>query len=411
MAAGMTAEELAVRAGTSTERVHEMTRLGIIAAVGGLYDDDDVGRAVVVEALSGGGVSLTDLAVAVESGKLSLGWFGGILPPVPSVGTRTVLEAIQEAGVPPRVIEQLFAFWGVATPPLDATVREDDALIIDHVGRAFAAFGRDERLLLSSARYFGDNIRRMAQSQMDFFRREIMDPLLASGASLREVIETANPFIADIVRPAVRDLLLWLYRRHIDTLNTQLLVQLVEATLQESGVKTPDPVRPPTIAFLDLSGFTRISDEAGDDEAVRLATALTDLVRTVPIGFGGTPVKLLGDGVMLHFGDSPAAVRCTVHLVAEVERRGLPPARVGVHTGPVVFRDGDYFGRTVNVAARITDYARPREVLVSDVVRRALQNEDRIAVEEIGSVALKGVSEPVRLFSVRDGTRRDGADS
>jgi adenylate cyclase len=91
---------------------------------------------------------------------------------------------------------------------------------------------------------------------------------------------------------------------------------------------------PPTIAFLDLSGFTRLTDEAGDEEAVRLATALSDLVRSVPIRFGGNPVKLLGDGVMLHFRASSAAVHCAIRLIAEVEERKLPPARVGLHAGP-----------------------------------------------------------------------------
>jgi adenylate cyclase len=401
MAAELTAEELALRAGTSADRVHEMSDRGILAPDGGLYDDSDVGRAVVVEALASEGVSIADLAAAVGSGKLSLGWFGGVLPPVPPVKSRTVGEAIQEAGVSPELVEQLFGLWGVATPPLHTRVRADDSVIIGHIGRALEAFGRDERLLLGGARYFGDNLRRIAESQMDFFRREIVDPLIASGASLREVVETANPLITDVIRPVVRDLLQWLYRRHIDTLNTQLLVQLVETTLEDIGVATRHMDTPPTIAFLDLSGFTRLTDEAGDEEAVRLATALSDLVRSVPISFGGNPVKLLGDGVMLHFREPLAAVRCAVRLIAEVEERKLPPARVGIHAGPVVFRDGDYFGRTVNIAARVTDYARPREVLVSDVVGRALQQEGLAIVEEIGPVALKGVAEPLRLFSVR----------
>jgi adenylate cyclase len=74
---------------------------------------------------------------------------------------------------------------------------------------------------------------------------------------------------------------------------------------------------------------------------------------------------------------------------------------VGVHAGPVVFRDGDYFGRTVNVAARITDYARPREVLVSDAVVTSVGESQDVAFDPIGPVALKGVSEPVVLHAAR----------
>ena len=118
--------------------------------------------------------------------------------------------------------------------------------------------------------------------------------------------------------------------------------------------------------------------------------------------FGGTAVKMLGDGVMFHFPDPADAVRCALHLIPEIDDAALPPARVGVHAGPVVFRDGDYFGRTVNLAARITDYARPSEVLVSQSVVESVGDADGVTFVEIGPVTLKGVSEPVVLHAARD---------
>jgi len=237
---------------------------------------------------------------------------------------------------------------------------------------------------------------------MDFFQRDLIESRLASGASLHDVVATLNPFITEGSRPAVDDLIRWLFRRHIDTFNIQLLVQLIESTLQEAGVEVARPDRPPAIAFLDLSGFTRLTEEGGEQEAVGLATALTDLVRTVPGEFGGTAVKLLGDGVMLYFPDPVAAVRCALRLIAEAEGRGLPAARVGIRAEPVVFREGDYYGRTVNVAARITDYSRPREVLVSDALHpQSLVTVEGLDVDKIGPVALKGLSDRIPLYSVR----------
>ena len=79
-------------------------------------------------------------------------------------------------------------------------------------------------------------------------------------------------------------------------------------------------------------------------------------------------MKWLGDGVMFHFREPAAAVLAAVAMVAVVGSQGLPPAHVGIHAGPVVFQEGDYFGRTVNLAARIAEYARPGEVLVSQEV-------------------------------------------
>jgi adenylate cyclase len=104
---------------------------------------------------------------------------------------------------------------------------------------------------------------------------------------------------------------------------------------------------------------------------------------------------------MFHFPDPADAVRCALYLVPEAARRDLPPARVGVHVGPVVFRDGDYFGRTVNLASRIMDYARPREVLASQAVVDNVGKADDLMFEPIGPVALKGVAEPVVLHVAR----------
>jgi len=397
-----TAERIASRAGTTIGRIQEMVDLGILDPVDGRFDDADVGRAVVVEALTSEGIALADLAATVEAGTLSLGWFGGILPPVPEVDDRTFREAVADAELPADVVEQMYTLWGIAVPPADALIRADDAAIIGHVGRVFKAFGGDPKLLVASGRHFGDNMRRVAQSQMDFFRRELIESRLASGASLHDVVERLNPFIANVSRPAVDDLIRWLFRRHIDTFNIQLLVQLIESELEDAGIPVARPARPPAIAFLDLSGFTRLTEEGGDQEAVGLATALTDLVRTVPSRFGGTAVKLLGDGVMFYFPDPARAVHCALQLIAEAEARGLPPARVGIHAGPVVFREGDYYGRTVNIAARITDYARPREVLVSDALNpEPLATVEGLDVDPIGPVALKGLSDRLPLYSVR----------
>jgi adenylate cyclase len=109
-------------------------------------------------------------------------------------------------------------------------------------------------------------------------------------------------------------------------------------------------------------------------------------------------VKWLGDGVMFYFREPAAAVLAAVEMVTVVGRQGLPPAHVGIHAGPVVFQDGDYFGRTVNLAARIAEYARPGEVLVSQEVIDAAE-EGPVTFTEVGPVELKGVSGSLRLYA------------
>ena len=105
---------------------------------------------------------------------------------------------------------------------------------------------------------------------------------------------------------------------------------------------------------------------------------------------------------MLHFHDPGEAVSAALDLVAAIPAAGLPPARVGITSGPVIYRDGDYFGRAVNTASRITDYARPGEVLVSETVAES-GTSSRSVFEDLGVVELKGIQEPVRLFRVTGG--------
>jgi adenylate cyclase len=101
---------------------------------------------------------------------------------------------------------------------------------------------------------------------------------------------------------------------------------------------------------------------------------------------------------MFHFPNPGPGVVAALEMAAGVVEAGLPPAHVGLHAGPVIFQDGDYYGQTVNVAARIADYARPGEVLVSQEVVEASGGVE-VAFREIGPVELKGVSGAMRLHA------------
>jgi class 3 adenylate cyclase len=167
--------------------------------------------------------------------------------------------------------------------------------------------------------------------------------------------------------------------------------------MEETGIGRRRDLRPPAIAFLDLTGFTRLAGAKGDEEAARLAVRLSDLVLEAAASRHGRAVKSLGDGVMLYFREPGEAVAAALDLVDATPMAGLPPSRVGITSGPIVFRDGDYFGSVVNMASRITDYARPNEVLLSEAVAE-LGPAAGTAFEELGVVELKGIRDPVRLF-------------
>jgi adenylate cyclase len=154
------------------------------------------------------------------------------------------------------------------------------------------------------------------------------------------------------------------------------------------------------MCFLDLAGYTRLTEERGDQAAAELAGTLAVLVERSSRVHGGTPVKWLGDGVMLHFRDPAGAVEASLAMVGQVPEAGLPPAHVGVAAGPVVVQGGDYFGRTVNLASRVAARAGAGQVLVTATVAEA-PSPDGVTYADLGELRLKGFANPVRVLEAR----------
>src|SRR6266487_1267445 len=190
--------------------------------------------------------------------------------------------------------------------------------------------------------------------------------------------------------------LLAIYRRQQELVWTEDLVERIESELDAAGV-LGRPGRVPAMSFLDLVGYTRLTEEQGDAAAAELAGTLGVLVDRSSREHGGVPVKWLGDGVMVHFGEPAGAVRSALHLVEQLPRAGLPPAHVGVAAGPVVVQGGDYFGRTVNLAARIAARAGAGQVLVSDSVVESA-SPTGVSFVERGRLRFKGITRPVRVL-------------
>jgi adenylate cyclase len=154
------------------------------------------------------------------------------------------------------------------------------------------------------------------------------------------------------------------------------------------------------VAFVDLAGYTRLTEERGDRAAAELAGTMSNVVRETVAHHGGRAVKWLGDGVMLHFVAPRGAVLACLELVEALPMAGLPDGHAGVSAGPVVTQDGDFFGRTVNLAARISSKAAAGEVLVDDRVL-TLAQDVALAFEDAGDFELKGFAEPVALHRAR----------
>jgi adenylate cyclase len=227
---------------------------------------------------------------------------------------------------------------------------------------------------------------------------EVEVALVQSGMTEGEMLE-AQADLGSQMSPLIEQALLATYHGQQEHAWNQVFVEHVEGALEAAGLHSRLD-RPPAMCFLDITGYTRLTEERGDEAAADLAAQLAHLVRRSSQEHGGTPVKWLGDGVMFYFREPGDAVLAAVEMVEVVVSHGLPPAHVGIHAGPVVFQEGDYFGRTVNIAARIADYARPGEVLVSQEVVDAADAAP-VSFVEIGPVELKGVPGTLRLHTAR----------
>jgi class 3 adenylate cyclase len=148
-----------------------------------------------------------------------------------------------------------------------------------------------------------------------------------------------------------------------------------------------------------MTGFTRLTEERGDAEAARLATTLAALVNDVSRTHGGRAIRWLGDGGLFYFEHASAAFAAALVMSERAPVAGLPPTHIGIQAGPVVFRDGDVYGRTVNIASRIADRAVAGEILTSQETMERMGDDD-VSFEQAHSVELKGIADPVMLYRV-----------
>jgi adenylate cyclase len=390
------ATELAERAGVPAAFVERLVDLGIVAATDdGTFSDADVYKIRFVRSSDLGGLSIEAIARAIREGRFSLAFLEGTHYRWAALSSRTYAEVADETGFPVDLVLSFEEALGKVRPEPDDPAPEDLVSMLE-LARVALNAGLDWQAHARALRVYAESLGRISETEGDVFHRFIELPRLEAGLSQGEMIEAVNAIGVELA-PAMEKLLIAVYRRQQERVWTHDGVQHLESAIEAMGLYER-PERPTAFVFLDLTGYTAVTEERGDEAAAGLAADLSQLVQEEVGKLDGRAVKWLGDGVMSSFRDPGAAVLATIEVGRRTGDVGLPPAHAGVAVGPVIFQDGEYYGRTVNLAARLAGVADPGQTLVDvDVVRLAGERDD-IGFRSVGSVPLKGMVSPVEVY-------------
>jgi adenylate cyclase len=397
----LSAAGLADLAGVTEAEVQRMVDLGLLAARDGAgpFLETDMQKVRLAAACEQAGLPMDAIASALRAGRLSFAFLEGSPYRRWALrSARTYRQVSQESGVPLDTLGDVLEAMGFARMAPDERIREDELEIVPLLQLARSTGILDPVWLTRIGRAYAEGLRLAANVENEAYRARFTGPVLESGADHRTAMELASEMAADFL-PLVDRTLAAIYRRQQELVWTEDMVEDIERELERAGALTR-PERVPAMSVVDLVGYTRLTEERGDAAAAELAASLAVLVNRSARDHGGVPVKRLGDGVMVHFREPAGAVLSALRMVEQLPEAGLPPAHVGVAAGPVVAQGGDYFGRTVNLAARIAARAGAGQVLVSGSVADS-PAPSGVGFVEVGKVPLKGFASPVRLLEAR----------
>lgn len=395
----LSTDELAGRLGVDAAWVDRLVEAGAIErSSDGTFDAGDVHRVRLLRAFEDAGVPLAILIEASEAGRISLRYYDELHQPPTALIGRTYEAFAASLGERRSFLPQLFAAFGIAEPDADIELSADDETVLLECLDAIDATGEAD-LALRAIRMFGEGLRRAADAALGIYAEAVArtgEDL--AGLPVDEAFDRVLRPWARFARNAV-DLSSWLARRHMSRAIDAYSIAESEQILAESGFLAPRSDSPPAVAFVDLTGFTRLTQEVGDEAAAAIALLLGDVTADVVRPRGGRVVKLLGDGVLVRFNDAPTAVDATLDLLEALPQSGLPTGHAGVASGPLIARDGDVFGRTVNLAARIADAAPDGQLWVAgDVAETSTRHG--LSVTPADEAILHGIGR-LQLFDVR----------
>ncbi len=376
--------EVARIAGVTPATLKRWVRDEVIKLDGG-WTPAAAAQARIVARLRARGHSLAAIRSAVESGQLAFGFTEDLFP-APQDGT-TLEEAARQTGLEEALIERIWTSMGF---PQTETLSADDVQYLRYASAVLAA-GFPLVAFLQLVRVYGTALTQVADAEVRLFHLYVHEPLMRDGVGGLEIAEEMQGLARELL-PLASPIMDYAHQRYLAHFIEQDVINHMESDLGEPALNLGH-LRI-AIAFADLAGYTKMTEEQGDEEAVTAVERFIEAVEaTLPDD--ARIIKTIGDEVMVVGSDAGRLTDWAVGFQTLYTHRPLP--RIGIHVGETVYRDGDYYGREVNLAARVAARAGGGEVLVTWPVVQAA--ESHLEFERIGEVRLKGFSQATELFT------------
>jgi adenylate cyclase len=347
-------------------------------------------HARVVARLRERGHSLEQIKNATDEGRLAYGLLEDLFP----VGERvwSLDEAAAETGLEAELIERVWLSMGFSRLELDS-LTDEDMQALRWVASVLAA-GFPLVAFLQLTRVYGQSLSQIADAETRLFHIYVHEPLMREGIPSLEMAEEMAHLGEDLL-PLASPIMDYIHQRYLAYFSEQDVVGHME--MEVDGDASHGRIKV-AIAFADLAGYTRYVEEEGEEEALSYVERFIDSVGdTLPEG--ARVVKTIGDEVMIVGQDTTALVDWAVGF-ERLYSEERPAPRIGINAGPVLYRDGDYFGREVNLASRVVARARGGEVLATGQVLDEVGRPSHLRVDNIGEVKLKGFDEPRSLCRI-----------
>jgi adenylate cyclase len=384
--------EAARRSGVPASTLKRWAAEKIVPVRKGRWTVAAAAQARVVSRMRERGYSLEDLKEAGREGRLAFGFTEELFTGADEA--ITIEQAAEETGLEPELVERILVILG--TPKGHRELSQEDLAALRHCARVLAA-GFPLVAFLQLVRVYAQSMRRIADAEVRLFHLYVHEPLIRDAVPELEMAEEMGELAGDIL-PLAAPLTDYLHQRYLRFFVEQDVVGHMEADSAMDTAEIELGHVHIALCFIDLTGFTRYTEEEGDIEALDVVESfVANVEATLPRE--ATIVKTIGDEVMVVSPDPASLTEWAVDFLSRFPQQ--PQPRVGIHYGDAVYRDGDYFGSQVNLAHRIVNRALAGEVLVTDAVCAAITGSDRLELDAIGEVKLKGFPSPTELYTIR----------